>query len=310
MDVIVTEETTERHQALMEAMARRWNRCMGGEALAEAAHLSRFHFQRVFRGTTGEAPGRMRRRLLLERAACELRTTSRSVTEVAFDTGYRSLEGFIRAFKKAFGQAPEAYRRAANGASLLPGTSGIHFDPQSGGIFSTLPKGQRNMDLIDRLLESDYQSKRSLFEKARLLTNAQLDAPLAFRHNLMPWVDPAKNLRESLSWMVYSGWVDGMFHATKFVPSDTAYRDMTGDSADAMLAKFESYHRAFREFVGKVRAEELWDVEWVDGYCEPAQTFQIGAVIEAQLTWDIAYREMLHRQLDQFGFSPGNLTLK
>ncbi len=42
------------------------------------------------------------------------------------------------------------------------------------------------MDLMDRLIESDYVSKRRILECARLLSDGQLDAPLAFRHNLMP----------------------------------------------------------------------------------------------------------------------------
>ncbi|GAB4465265.1 MAG: hypothetical protein OHK0029_35780 [Armatimonadaceae bacterium] len=299
-----------RQRELLEAMAQRWNRGQGGNALAEATHLSRYHFQRTFRSAVGETPGKMRRRLLLERAACELRTTSRSVTEIALDTGYQSLEGFGRAFKGAFGQSPSSYRAAANQIRLLPGRSGIHFDSSSGSIVSTLLKGLRNMDLVDRLLESDYQSKLSLFQKAALLTDAQLDAPLAFRHNLMPWVEPARTLRESLNWMVCSHWVDSMFFAVDFTPSDTAFRTIIGNSVHAMQTRFESYHKAFQEFVQKVRTEELWDTEWVDTGCEPAETFAIGAVIEQTMICDIAYRLMLHRQLDQFGFGNDSITLK
>ena len=174
----------KRH-AMLKAMARHWNASGGGDALANQEYLSRFHFQRLFRHATGETPGRMKRRLILERAAAELRTTRKDVTQIAFAANYRSLEGFGRAFKAAFGLSPNAYRRAAKQISRLPAGSGVHFDPQSGGMHSTLPKGQRNMDLTDRLLESDYQSKRALFLRAKLLTDTQLDAPLAFRHNLI-----------------------------------------------------------------------------------------------------------------------------
>ena len=299
----------ELRKALMSAMERHWSHGANGAELAQEAYLSRYHFQRVFRGATGETPGRMRRRLLLERAAADLRTTRKDVTQISLEANYQSLEGFGRAFKAAFGLAPQAYRRAAQQIRHLPGGSGVHFDPQSGGMFSTLIRGERNMDLIDRMLESDYESKRSLYEKAKLLTDAQLDAPLAFRHNLMPWVEPAKTLRESLSWMVYSGWIDGMMQATGFVPAEDSFRRKTGDSAAAMLTRFESYHAAFRALARKVRDENLWDTEWVDADCDPPHTFAIGAVIEQTLTWDIAYRLLLHKQLDQFGFAEG-VTLK
>jgi len=51
-----------------------------------------------------------------------------------------------------------------------------------------------------------------------------------------------------------------------------------------------------------VQGENLWDQEWVDDACDPPETFAIGMVLEAQLTWDIAYRLMLERQVEQMGF--------
>src|SRR3954452_19808236 len=39
---------------------------MRGEALAQRAHRSRFHFDRLVAAALGEAPGALRRRLLLE----------------------------------------------------------------------------------------------------------------------------------------------------------------------------------------------------------------------------------------------------
>ena len=141
--------------------------------------LSRFHYQRVFRREVGEPPGSLRKRLLLERAACELRSADTVVTTIAFGANYRSLEGFSRAFRCAYGMSPSAYRSAARHIRLLPGISGVHYDSQTGKIKIALPGGKRNMDLINRLMEKDYVIKRRLLECARLLTDRQLDAPLA-----------------------------------------------------------------------------------------------------------------------------------
>ena len=148
----------------MRTMERSWTNAASTQDLADAAYVSRFHFQRTFRDHTGEPPGRMRRRLLLERAACDLRTTEKSVTAVSLEANYGSLLGFGRAFKTAFKLSPRAYRHAAQQIRFLTGTSGIHYDPQSRGTCSNLPGGVRNMDLIDRLLKSDYDSKRMIFE--------------------------------------------------------------------------------------------------------------------------------------------------
>jgi AraC-like DNA-binding protein len=291
-----------RQRELIDALLRHMDRPARTGEMAEQVFLSRFHFQRVFRRTLGETPKALRRRLLLERAAFDLRATEKRITEIAFDANYGSLEGFSRAFRGAYGLSPSEYRRAAQQIRLLPGSSGVHYDARTRGITTTLPGGKRNMDLMDRLFESDYTSKRRILECARLLSDAQLDAPLAFRHNLMPFVEPARTLRESLAHIAWSGWVDMMFDAVGWAPDDTGYRQIGGNSPAEMIARLEGYHRALRAFAQKVRAENLWDREWVDDACQPPETFSIGTVLEAQLSWDIAYRTMLERQMEQMGF--------
>jgi AraC-like DNA-binding protein len=60
--------------------------------LARQAYQSRTQFHRLFRTVVEETPAAMRRRLLLERAAYQLGHTGMSVTEVALDANYNSLE--------------------------------------------------------------------------------------------------------------------------------------------------------------------------------------------------------------------------
>jgi AraC family transcriptional regulator len=91
----------------------------------------------------GEAPGGFRRRLLLERAAYELRDEDRSVTEIAVGAGYESLEGLGRAFVRAFGATPTAFRRSSRDFRL-PAPNGIHFHPRGGLLVpATNPGGHR-----------------------------------------------------------------------------------------------------------------------------------------------------------------------
>src|SRR5437667_10951161 len=82
-----------------------------GFEVARRACYSLAQFHRVFRGMLTENPGEMRRWLLLERAAFQLGRTRVSVTEIAFDARYESLEGFTRAFLRAFVLSPSHYRR-------------------------------------------------------------------------------------------------------------------------------------------------------------------------------------------------------
>lgn len=163
------------------------------------------------------------------------------------------------------------------------------------------------MDLTDRLIASDYGTKRKLFACARLLTDAQLDAPLAFRTNVLPWVEPPRTLRESLAFFVgagNSGWVDQMMDAVGKTPADTGYRDLpVVGSIVQMSERFEGFYTGFRAFVAEVRQENGWEQEWVDNACDEPQTFSVGGVVEETLTYDIAFRCLLVRQFEQMGFS-------
>jgi AraC-like DNA-binding protein len=86
-------------------------------ALARAAHLSPAHFTREFRRAFGETPHRYLLTRRLERAAALLRNTDRSITEICFDVGLRSLGSFTTSFGRAFGMSPAAYRAAHPPAS-------------------------------------------------------------------------------------------------------------------------------------------------------------------------------------------------
>ncbi len=47
-----------------------------------------------------------------EYAASQIRTTDKSLTEIAYDSGYNSLNTFCRCFKKYFSQTPSQYKKA------------------------------------------------------------------------------------------------------------------------------------------------------------------------------------------------------
>jgi AraC-like DNA-binding protein len=81
-------------------------------ALARAAHLSPAHFSREFRRAFGEPPHQYLLTRRMERAAALLRTTDRSVAEICFDVGLRSVGSFTTTFGRTYGRTPTAYRAA------------------------------------------------------------------------------------------------------------------------------------------------------------------------------------------------------
>ncbi|MFL5927424.1 MAG: helix-turn-helix domain-containing protein [Gaiellaceae bacterium] len=85
--------------------------------LARAAGLSRAHFSREFRRAFGESPHAYLLTRRLERAAALLRTTDRSVIDVCFDVGLRSIGSFTTSFTRTYGVSPKVYRETFPPAS-------------------------------------------------------------------------------------------------------------------------------------------------------------------------------------------------
>src|SRR5215467_7403580 len=80
------------------------------DALARAARLSPAHFSREFRRAFGEPPHRYLLTRRLERAASLLRTTDRSVADICFTVGLRSVGSFTTSFRRVYGMSPTTYR--------------------------------------------------------------------------------------------------------------------------------------------------------------------------------------------------------
>ena len=82
-------------------------------ALASDAGLSRFHFCRAFKESTGLSPHAWLRQHRLEQAMNMLRGTDASVVSVAAALGYASQTAFAAAFRRLTGETPSNWRRRA-----------------------------------------------------------------------------------------------------------------------------------------------------------------------------------------------------
>jgi AraC-like DNA-binding protein len=111
---------TARHLLRAKDLAdARYADPLGVDDMAAAAGLSRAHFSREFRRAFGVSPHAYLLTRRLERAATLLRTTDRSVAEVCFDVGLRSLGSFTTSFTRTYGVSPAAYRTSFPPASHL-----------------------------------------------------------------------------------------------------------------------------------------------------------------------------------------------
>lgn len=88
------------------------------ERLARVSQVSEAHFARSFKEAFGVPPHRYLLTRRIERATAMLRDTGLSITDIAFQTGWRSLGTFGRIFRDVTGEKPSTVRvrtRAAAG---------------------------------------------------------------------------------------------------------------------------------------------------------------------------------------------------
>ena len=268
------------------------------EDLARQAYQSRTQFHRLFRNVVEETPAAMRRRLLLERAAYQLGRTGMTVTDVALDANYGSLEAFTRAFRKAFRISPSRYRRMRDPHFHLPVANNIHFFAP--GSFTSSPtKGETDMDLFDRFAGNDSWHMRRLLEYASKLTEEQLDQPLPNVVELLPWRESNKTLRQLLENIIFTKevWTAALAGADM---------DMNGPPASqrspqAMLARLEKTDAELHRILKDVRNRSAWDDTFVDALCEPAETFTFGGVFAHIMTFNAHRRLMALDALRQLG---------
>lgn len=95
--------------------------------VAEEAAASPDHFHRQFKKLTGETFKACTERLKLEKAMVLLRESQNSVTEIAFECGYTTVEMLCKAVKKQWGMTPVNLRKKKTWHPVIPSLAGIHY---------------------------------------------------------------------------------------------------------------------------------------------------------------------------------------
>ena len=81
------------------------------DELARQAGLSRFHFARQFRHSTGESPMAYLRRVRIERSMAILQNRDTTIAEVAATLGFSDQSHFTRIFGRLVGVSPGSFAR-------------------------------------------------------------------------------------------------------------------------------------------------------------------------------------------------------
>jgi AraC family transcriptional regulator len=238
----------DRLRELLDAVLDEDHRSL--DDLAGGAFASPYHFSRELRRGAGEPPVAMRRRVMLERAAWQLRR-GMSVTDAAWAAGYDSVEGFSRSFQRAYGEPPSAVS-GDNGRHWLPAPNGIHFHPPT-SLWVEGPGGSAG-EVTALLVEHDLDDTRELLELAK-------------------GTDVGPQLRGLLQELVHGKEV--WLAAILGEPLPAA----APDGVPALLERYDAVAPRWLAMVRDVDHRGAWGDRLVDALCEPPESFVLGSVL-------------------------------
>jgi AraC family transcriptional regulator len=101
--------------------------------LARQAGVSRFHFARQFRLSTGESPMEFLRRVRIERSKSILQTRASSIAEVAARLGFSDQSHFTRIFGRLVGVSPGSFARCDEWSEHVAAGPALTVMPTSAG---------------------------------------------------------------------------------------------------------------------------------------------------------------------------------
>jgi len=261
-----------------------------GQDLAARLYLSRFHFDRIVRAVSGESPAQFRRRILLERSAYRLVTSDRGVLDIAIEAGYSSHEAFTRAFQRAHGAPPSAWRVRPHRIQLAT-PNGVHLHPP-GSLRLPARTKVTAMDLLTKMVEHHIWLVGEMIERARRLPAGELDKRIEVSVD-----DDRQTLRSLLSRLV--GQMDMWNCAIANRPYDWSVEEH--EDLDAMRERLARVAPAFLGEVRDVVTGGRLDETFVDALCEPAEVFTYGGMIAHVLTFAAHNRTLVVLALKKAG---------
>ncbi len=281
----MTDTGRDRLRELLDSVLDEDHRTL--TEMADGAYASPFHFTRRLSREAGEPPVAMRRRVMLERAAWQLGEGT-SVADAAWAAGYESVEGFSRAFTRAFGHPPSQTATHGRGR-WLPAPNGIHFHPPTSLWVHTTEQPMN--PLTDQLVSHDLDDTRHLIDLAKGLPDDELRAQRGQGRTVLLWDGPEDSIAAVLERLVFTKevWlaaIDGL--------------DLPDREEHADLVRLRERHDAaaarWRAMVHDLDRRGAWDDLLVDALCDPPESFVMSSVVAHVLTFS-AHRRQLARQL-------------
>lgn len=261
--------------------------------LAQRLAMSRSHLDHLVSAVAGESPARLRRRVLLERAAWRLLTSDRTILDVAVEAGYGSHEAFGRAFNTAYGSPPAAWRRNPT-VIRLPSENDVHFHPPVGLRLPATTRKAETMSLVSTLVEHHIWVIGELLTAARPLDDQALDRPIELS---VEGIDCDPTIRSLLSRLV--GQMD-MWN-TVLTMGDYDFAVEQHESMDHIDERLGRVGPVFLATVREVDAEGRMGEVFVDACGDTTHVFTFAGMIAHVLTYAAHRRTLVAGALESAG---------
>lgn len=257
------------------------------DAMAAGAHSSTFHFARQVRAGAGESPVALRRRVLLERSAWQLQRGS-TVTDAAFAAGYESVEGFIRAFARAYGHSPSQLPDTVG--HWLPAPNGLHFHSPT-VLYVDSGEGHEDStgDVLALQVQHDAADIAALLDAVAALPGEE------YRRVRLPgsrprhWDGPDEALSQVLWHLVHS---TAPWCAT--IAGEPSPELDPGDDPAALARAHAQNSPRWLGLVRDIERRGAWGDRVIDALCEPPESFLLSQIVAHELTFS-AHRRLLAR---------------
>lgn len=282
-------------RALLDAVLDGTDSPAGGEHrglqdMAGDAFSSPYHFARLLSRATGEPPVAMRRRVLLERAAWQL-SHGASVSDAAWAAGYGSVEGFSRAFTRAFGRLPSS---PDAGSCWLPAPNGIHFHPPTS--LWVRAEEQAMNPLAEQMVAHDLDDTRALLEIAKGLSADDFRAAVQPGTVVLAWDGLEESIAAVLDHQIFTKEV----WLASIEGGDTPPRDADLDVA-RLLERHDAVAPRWLAAVRDIDRRSAWNDRLIDALCDPPESFVMSSVIAHVLTYAAHRRQLVRRMLSALG---------
>jgi len=262
-----------------------------GARLAQRASFSRDHLDRLLAAATGETPVGLRRRLLLERAAWQLRSGVATAVQAAAIAGYGSPEAFSRAFSRAYGVSPGGFADSLSPVEL-DSPNGIHFHAPAGLLIPGGQQSEPGRDLSERLVSHHIARSRELLQAMEGMEREVLSREM--RPGLtVVWFEGEEATAELMA--------DRLVYTLEVWAASIDGEPVPPPEGGPRLERFEAAARNFARQAKSIRDRGAWNDAFVDALCEPPQTFTYGGVLAHILTYGAVRRETLAGVLAELG---------